>query len=182
MPVYLLAMVLALAPPPSAVSPGSAETAVVPEESITPDIRVVGRPPRCRPRPGDPLDGVEMSPAALEPRQQVIKRDPETGAWGLFADDDPVTGPGVWQRAGTRLDQYVFRVPGDGTPLCIGARSRRSPGWGQLRQVVDARPYHGRTVRVTLWAASRDAGRVWFWVASGRQYREGAPHRADMAS
>jgi hypothetical protein len=156
------------------------------EEIVLPEILVVGRIPRCRPSPGDPLDSVDLAPAAVEPQQQVIKRDVATGAMGVFRDDDPVTGPGVWQRAGVRMDQYVFRVPQDGNPLCIGARSERSPGWGQLRQVVDARPYHGKIVRVTMWAASREAGRVWFWVASGREAREGklpkVSRRADMAA
>ena len=176
----MLTLVLALAPA-LAAGPAPAEAPAA-EPEPPPEIRVVGRPPRCQRRPGDPLDRVDLAAAALEPRQQVIKRDPGTGAWGLSVDDDPVTGPGVWQRAGTRLDQYVFRVPEDGTPLCIGARSRRSPGWGQLRQVVDAAPYRGKIVRVTFWAASRDAGRVWFWLASGRDYREGARREADMAS
>jgi len=149
---------------------------------------VVGRIPRCHALPGDPLENVDLRPAAAQSRQQVIKRDPATGSVGVSADDDPVTGPGVWQRAGTRMDQYVFRAPADGTPLCIGARSKSSPGWGQLRQVIDAKPYHGKTVRVTMWAASRDAGRVWFWVASGREAKrdkEGNPQpsrRADMAA
>lgn len=156
------------------------------EEPALPEIVVVGRIPRCRPAPGDPLDSVDLVAAAAQSRQQVIKRDPATGAMGVFPDDDPVTGPGVWQRAGVRMDQYVFRVPLDGKPLCIGARSKKSPGWGQLRQVVDATPYHGKTVRVTMWAASREAGRVWFWVASGREAKEGklpkVSRQADMAA
>lgn len=153
-----------------------------PEESVSSDIVVVGRLPRCRPRLGDPLDSVDMAPAAAEALQQVIKRDPITGTMGVLPDDDPVTGPGVWQRAGTRMDRYVFRAPQDGSPLCIGTRDKSSPGWGQLRQVIDARPYHGKIVRVTMWAASREAGRVWFWVASGREHKRGTSRRADMAA
>lgn len=152
------------------------------EEPVPADIVVVGRLPRCQARAGDPLDSVDMAPAAARPLQQVIKRDPATGAMGVFPDDDPVTGLGVWQRAGTRMDQYVFRVPEDGSPLCIGARSRRSPGWGQLRQEFDATPYHGKIVRVTMWAASRDAGRVWFWLASGREGQPRSSRGADMAA
>jgi len=152
------------------------------DEAPSSAIVVVGGIPRCLPRPGDPLDEVDLTLAAVEPRQQVIRRDSETGTMGVFADDDPITGPGVWQRAGTRLDQYVFRVPEDGSPLCIGARHEAVPGWGQLRQVVDATPYHGKTVRVTMWAASRDAGRVWFWVASGREGRLRPSRGADMAA
>jgi hypothetical protein len=153
-------------------------------ESDLPEILVVGRVPRCRPLPGDPLDSVDLAAAASQSKQQVIKSDPMTGIMAVLPDDDPMTGPGIWQRAGTRMDQYVFRVPRDGTPLCIGTRNERAPGWAQLRQVVDAKPYHGKTVRVTLWAASRDAGRVWFWVASGREENQWpkAPRRADMAA
>jgi hypothetical protein len=145
---------------------------------------VVGRIPRCRALPDDPLDGVDLATAATR-EQQVIKLDPATGLMGVFPDDDPLTGPGIWQRAGTRMDHFVFRVPQDGTPLCIGARGKKSPGWGQLRQVIDATPYHGKTVRVTMWAASRDAGRVWFWLASGRDGKNDNPDRprnADMAA
>ncbi|MBO9712675.1 hypothetical protein [Sphingomonas sp.] len=123
-----------------------------------------------------------MAPAAAQSRQQVIKRDPATGVLGIFPDDDPVTGPDIWQRAGTRMDQYVFRIPEDGAPLCIGARSGGPHGWGQLRQVVDARPYRGKILRVTMWAASQKAGRVWFWVASGRPGKPSATARADMAT
>ena len=131
----------------------AAEEVTPAEEPDLPEVVVVGRIPRCRAMPGDPLDSVDLAAAAARSQQQVIKRDPVTGAMGVFPDDDPVTGPGVWQRAGTRMDQFVFRVPQDGKPLCIGARSTDSPGWGQLRQVVDATPYHGKTVRVTMWAA-----------------------------
>lgn len=166
-------------PPPAAQAPQVAEGADEPDDS---PILVVGQLPRCRPRPGDPLDSVDMAPAAAQSRQQVIKRDPATGVLGVFPDDDPVTGPGVWQRAGTRMDRYVFRVPEGAAPLCVGARGEGPSGTGQLRQVLDATPYHGKIVRVTMWAASRDAGRVWFWVASGRRHKPGAPRQADMAT
>jgi hypothetical protein len=166
-----------------------AEQGVAPaKEPDLPEIMVVGTVPRCHPLPGDPLDSVDLAPAAADSRQQVIKLDPVTGAMGVMPDDDPVTGPGIWQRAGRRIDQYVFRVPQDGAPLCIGAREKRASGWGQLRQVVDATPYHGKTVRVTMWAASRKATRVWFWVASGREAEKDkdgvarSSDRADMAA
>ena len=50
---YLLLMALAQAQP-AAAAPADAATppqAAAPEELVTPDIRVVGRPPRCQPRP-----------------------------------------------------------------------------------------------------------------------------------
>lgn len=171
--MLLLSLVLGLAPAAAAESTDRPEP---------PPITVIGIPPRCQPLPDDPLDEVDMAPAAVKPLQQVVKRDSATGAWGVFTDDDPVTGPGIWQRAGKRMDQYVFRAPRDGTPLCIGAAEKWPIGHGQLRQVVDAVPYRGKIVRVTMWAASRKAGRMWFWVASGRKYKPRAPRRADMAS
>ena len=137
------------APEPSETTQ-TAQTTQDSDEPENPPIIVVGRLPRCRPRPGDPLDSIDMAPAAAKSRQQVIKRDPATGTFGIFPDDDPVTGPGIWQRAGTRMDQYVFRVPADSAPLCIGARNGGPHGWGQLRQVIDAVPYRGKIVRVTM--------------------------------
>jgi hypothetical protein len=146
-----------------------------------PPILVVGVPPRCQPRPRDPLDDFVAKPDNRSV-PQVLKRDPATGLFGLFTDDYPLTGPGVWQRVGTGFDQYLFRAPEDGTPLCIGARSKGPVGWAQLRQIVDAKPYRGKIVRVTMWAATRKAARTWFWVASGREYKRRAPRRADQAS
>jgi hypothetical protein len=162
----------------------AAETTAAAETIDTaepPPILVVGVPPRCQIRPGDPLDDFAVDPATGSV-PQVLKRDPGTGLMGQFIDDYPLTGPGIWQRVGTGIDQYRFRAPEDGTPLCIGARSEGPRGWAQLRQIVDAAPYHGKIVRVTMWAATRKAARTWFWVASGREYKRGAPRRADQAS
>ena len=189
--LFFLMMTLALpaasdtAPQDTAKPNETTQTAQTTDSTDAPEdppIRVIGRLPKCRSLPGDPLDSVDMAPAVAKSSQQVIKRDPATGAMGIFPDDDPVTGPGIWQRAGTRIDQYVFSTPEDGTPLCIGARSGGPRGHGQLRQVVDAAPYHGKIVRVTMWVASQKAGRIWFWVASGRKYKPGAPRQADMAT
>lgn len=177
--LLLLGLMLTLTQPAAAQT---VPTAASSEEPENPTILVVGRLPHCQPRPGDPLDSVDMAPAAAKPRQQVIKRDSATGLFGIFPDDDPITGPGIWQRAGTRMDQYIFRVPEDGMPMCIGARNKGPQGWGQLRQVLDAAPYHGKTVRVTMWVASNKAGRIWFWVASGRPGKPGGARRADMAT
>lgn len=73
------------------------------EEPVLPEITVVGRIPRCHPLPGDPLDSVDLAPAAIRPLRQVIRLDPATGTLGVFPDDDPVSfgflldGPGdLW--------------------------------------------------------------------------------------
>lgn len=178
--ILTAAFALLIAQPAAAqVAPPDAGSVEEPESAA---IRIMGKLPRCKPRPDDPLDRLDMAPAAAAPRQQVIKQDPATGVFGIFRDDDPITGPGIWQRAGTRMDQYIFRIPEDGSPLCLGARDAAPRGWGQLRQVVDAAPYHGKIVRVTMWAASNKAGRIWFWVASGRRYKPGASRNADMST
>jgi hypothetical protein len=80
--------------------------------------------------PGDPQDDVDLSAAVASPQQQlVIRIDPATGRLGLFPDDYPPTGPEAWQRDGQRLNDYVFRVPTDGSPLCIGSREACHRAW-----------------------------------------------------
>ena len=125
---------------------------------------IVTGTPRCRPLAGDPLDAVDVSTAFG--RQQVLKTD-ESGRVGVHRDDDPITGPETWQRAGTAIRNYVFRAPTDGTPLCIGARSRNPDGFAQLRRVQGAAGGHGRYVRFTGFVATRLAGEVRLWLAAG---------------
>jgi len=146
-----------------------------PPVSDSDEVVVRGYPPHCHPRPGDPQDDVDLGAAAAAPqRQQVIRTDPASGQLGLFPDDYPSTPPEVWQRSGTRMNEYVFRVPADGTPLCIGSRDRLSAGVVQLRRAFEARPYWGRVMRFTAYVATRHAVRVSFWIASGTgQYRVG---------
>jgi len=139
------------------------------------EIVVRGYPPHCHPRTGDPQDEVDLSAAAAAPQQQqVIRVDPVTGKLGLFPDDYPPTAPDVWQRSGTRMNEYVFRVPPDANPLCIGSRNRLSAGVVQLRRAFEARPYWGKVMRFTAYVATRKVGEVSFWIASGTgQYKVG---------
>jgi hypothetical protein len=125
---------------------------------------IVTAPPRCRPLAGDRLDAVDVSTAFG--RQQVLKAD-ESGRIGVHHDDDPITGPETWQRAGTAIRNYVFRAPMDGTPLCIGARSRNPDGFAQLRRVQDPGGAHGSYVRFTAFVATRSAAEVRLWLAAG---------------
>jgi hypothetical protein len=125
---------------------------------------IVTAPPRCRPLAGEPLDAVDVRLAFGS--QQVLKAD-ASGVIGVHPDDDPILGPETWQRAGTAIRNYVFRAPADGTPLCIGARSRNPDGFGQLRRVQDAAPAHGRYVRFTAYVATRQAAEVRLWLAVG---------------
>jgi hypothetical protein len=105
----------------------------------------------------------------------VIRAD-ERGRFGVHPDDDPVTGPETWQRAGTAIRNYVFRAPLDGAPLCIGARSRFPEGFGQLRRVQAAGAAHGKFVRFTAFVATRQANSVRLWLAAGdgRAVRRGS--------
>jgi hypothetical protein len=50
--------------------------------------------------------------------------------------------------------------------LCIGARGRPN-GWGQLRRILDATPFRGKTVRFTAFVATRETAEVRLWLAAG---------------
>ena len=120
-------------------------------------------PPPCHPRPGDPLDAVKNLPdhwvtLRLEPDNKVV-----IATDALRFEDDVRT----WQRSGKNMGDYVFRVPTDGTPLCIGSRSEQPRGSVQLRRQLDPRDFRGQHVRFTAFAASRNAKSVSFWVNGG---------------
>lgn len=128
-------------------------------------------PPRCAPRPGDPADALAARPGIGE--QSVVAVD-AAGAAVLVKDREQLTGPGHWQRVGNAVGDYVFRVPADGSPMCIGARIPHPNGWGQLRQIVDVHPYFGSYVRFTAWVATRKAAEVRFWlIAAAKPYGMG---------
>jgi hypothetical protein len=146
---------------------GIAQASTAPPPLDSGEVVVHGYPPHCHPRPGDPQDAVDLTPAAGGKLQQVIRIDPATGRYGLFEDDYPVTGSDIWQRDGTGIDQFVFRVPASDDPVCIGARSPRAKGFAQLRRSFMARPYWGKFVRLTAFVATRKARDVRFWVAAG---------------
>jgi hypothetical protein len=161
------AMVLLGSSCPSAAQ--SAKHDVVVDNSHGPDdIVVVGVPPRCRPRSGDPQDLVDVSSSTIAGRgQQTIQRDPASGGYALVADNFPITGPFIWQRAGTRIRDYTFRVTSDGEPICIGAHHRFVRGLGQLRRAFDAKPFWGKYLLLTASVSARRAGRVDMWIAAG---------------
>jgi hypothetical protein len=125
---------------------------------------VVNGRPHCRPLQADPYDAVA---APLHHAQRMIAPSRDTGEPELRRDRDPITGPDVWQRAGTAIGAYVFRAPASGATLCIGARIDRPDGFGQLRQVLDAHPYRTKTIRFTAWVATSEVHEVRFWLAAG---------------
>jgi len=150
----------------------SAQAANPARETADPtEVVIKAYPPHCHPVPGDPQDGVDLSMVGGSAEQQVVQIDPISGKYVLTRDDYPTTAPGVWQRDGTRLHEFVFRVPKDGNPLCIGTRGSHSLGLAQLRQAIDARPYRRKVLRFTAWIATRKVDAVRLWLAAGTNER-----------
>lgn len=129
----------------------------------TPAYIIVRGRPRCRPLHDDPYDAV---PAPLHHGQSVIAPNRHSGALELRRDNDPISGPDQWHRAGTAIGAFVFRAPGNGSTMCIGAIDNPH-GFGQLRQELDAHPYRGKTLRFTAWVMTSEAHEVRFWLAAG---------------
>ncbi len=157
-------------PDPADSAPADLEivvTGVTPWSEIV--VRGRRRAPPCVPLAGDPLDEVRipsMSSDGQQRRQSVIV--PVAGNTFEFQrNTEQVTGPVFWQRAGTGIDQYVFRAPSDGTPMCIGAKWSHPAGYAQFRRITDSTPFEGKRVRFTAWAATGDAKLVRFWLAAG---------------
>jgi hypothetical protein len=136
----------------------------------TRDIVVNGRTRKCRPPPGDPLGRINLPSSLLsEPFQQSVVKTFGPGQYELTPDDDPVTGPDVWQRAGRGLSQYVFHVASLDHAICIGADAPDRKTFAQLRRIVSAKPFWGKRVRFTAWVATNNAAMVNFWLASARR-------------
>lgn len=124
-----------------------------------------GKAVRCRPLSDDPQDSwVPTNLQIQRPRRSVLVPRPDGRGFDLVDDDGEVGGFGVWRRAGTRLDQYVFRGPTQIPLLCIGSKGDSPEGYAQLRLTLRAAPFHGKRLRFTGWVASRDARAVSFWL------------------
>jgi hypothetical protein len=137
----------------------------------------------CRKLRNEPLDQVDARPRGEKRKQSVIGTNAK-GQLALRGDDHPITGPDYWQRAGTGIDQYVFRATYDGKPICIGGERNGHLGYGQLRRVLDAAPLRGRRVRFSAQVATRQASMVRFWLAAGntdgRVYLGGNTNNFDL--
>ena len=130
------------------------------DDGLAPNV-----PPRCVKRPGDPADLVEVG--TYKSAQRVIAPD-KKGVLSWQLDKEQILRPESWQRAGTGLGQYIFRVPDDGLPMCIGAILKKPNGWGQLRKIIQTtKEMRGKYVHFTTLIAARDADRIRFWVALG---------------
>ncbi|MET3710153.1 hypothetical protein ABIC65_000833 [Sphingomonas trueperi] len=142
---------------------------MAPPDIADDEIVVTGTVPRCWPRTDDPQDAVDRD-AGTGPRgRQLIWRDVTKQRYALVPDHFPTADPMLWQRAGVRLKDFVFRVPEDGEKVCIGARNRFGGGVAQLRRGFDASPYWGRYMILTANVAARKAGRVDMWIAAGAE-------------
>jgi hypothetical protein len=140
-------------------------------------IVINGRSVRCRPLANDPQDLWRPANPSFPNRSQSILLPQVDGLGFKLADDsEQLGGQGVWRRVGTGIDQYVFRVPMEASLLCIGAKTKYPAGYGQLRQILDAKPYRGHRIRFTAWTASRNAARVNFWLASADPNADWATH------
>lgn len=150
--------------------PAVDESLTGPEPVVTGyrEIVVNGRARHCYKLRNDPVNSVDATPPDGVRRQSEIV--PFGNGKFVFQpeEEEPVTGPVFWARTGTGIDQYIFRTPTSGAPLCIGAKWSDPEGWGQLRRIVDAAPYQGHRVRFTAWATTGDARSVRFWLAAGK--------------
>lgn len=123
---------------------------------------VVHAPPRCARRPGDPADLVPVHKGITEQRVIAPNRH---GVLVWRSDDEPIGGD-RWERAGTAVGDYVFRVPANDDPLCIGAAVRTPGGYGQLRRIVSADGMDGQYLHFSALVATRVAGLVRFWLTA----------------
>ena len=164
----LLAPAAALAQetPPAEVDTGGE---IVVTGMLAPDPGIVVEAvPLCYDRDGDPFDTVPV-PSGVR-GQSVIGPD-ANGVVRWHEDDQPVLGPAIWQRTGTAIGDYHFRVPAEADkPLCIGARAHATNGFASLRRIVAADGMHGRYVHFSARVATRKAGLVRFYLAAGDEF------------
>lgn len=137
------------------------------------DIVVNGRAIRCHAAAGDPLD--EVSVGSNSGEHTMIVPDGQ-GGFSATRVTERMTGPEFWQRVGVGIGAYRFRAPAGGNPMCIGARGGANSHntFGGFRRILDAARFRGHRVRFTAWVATRKAGQVSFWLATGSQL-EGGP-------
>lgn len=133
------------------------------------EIVVTGFPPHCQPRPGDAQDEPTAA-APMDSRWRGMQADKKNGGYKAveryYRRSGALTDQGVWRRAGDALPDFIFRVPSDGSPLCIGARVRSPRGSVQLQQLLHPGPYRCKYVRFTAFVATRRAD-AWLWLNNG---------------
>jgi hypothetical protein len=155
----------------SAQTGGSQSVAAGPEASdvvvtAVRDVVVNGRARHCYPRPGDPLDKVNVNSDLGRTGQSAIVPAGEAG-FALEPNAEQMTGPDYWQRVGRSIEYYVFRGSFHGGPMCVGGSMPDPNTYGGYRRILDAGPYRGKRIRFTLWVATGQARSVHFWLAAG---------------
>lgn len=135
-----------------------------------PDLVVSGTGktfPRCTRRSGDPQDAYALPTGG---NLQRTLREVSPGKYRVEGETNPVTGPVVWQRAGTGMGSYVYRAPPDDSLLCIGSPGASARTWGQLRRILDGSKFPGKYVRMTAFVAARKGSDARAWVAAGNRH------------
>lgn len=152
---------------PSAANPEVSDIVV----TAVRDIVVNGRARHCYPRPGDPLDKVNVrSPLGREGQSAIVPAG--GGGFSLEPNAEQITGPEYWQRVGRSIGQYVFRGSSRGGPMCVGGNMPDPHTYAGFRRITDAAPYRGKRIRFTAWVATGEARLVHFWLAAGTEQRK----------
>lgn len=132
------------------------------------EVIVRGTIPRCKPLSDDPQDAL-VPPLSNE--LITIVPDGQNGGFRFvpnLRDGRPQVkaSPDLWLRSGAKLANFTFRVPKDGTPLCIGLKPGHSSGQAKIMKIMDAMPFACRFVRFSLFVAARKADGV-IWLNGG---------------
>lgn len=132
------------------------------------DIVVRGAIPHCKALPGDPEDALPATPAG---KLVTIVPDEQNGGYRIIPnmkDGRPSVkaSPDLWLRSGDALSNFIFRMPHDGTPYCIGKKPGHSGGVAKIMKIMDAAPYACRFLRFSLFVAARKAEGV-IWLNGG---------------
>lgn len=132
------------------------------------EVIVRGTIPHCKPLSDDPQDAL-VPPLSKE--LITIVPDAPNGGFRFvpnLRDGRPQVkaSPDLWLRSGAKLANFTFRVPKDGTPLCIGLKPGHSSGQAKIMKIMDAMPFACRFVRFSLFVAARKADGV-IWLNGG---------------
>lgn len=141
------------------------------KEGDYPDLVVSGTGktfPHCTRRSGDPQDSYKLP---VGDNLQRTLREFAPGKYRVEGETNPITGPLVWQRAGTGMGSFVYRAPPDDSLLCIGSKSAPGNSWGQLRRILDGSTIRGKYVRMTAFVAARRGSDARAWLAAGNNHK-----------
>lgn len=165
------AALLAIASLGMGAAPRQAADNAPQEQVSTDEIVVNGYAPHCHPRPGEPMDQF-MQTGPISTADYFSVRPDDAGGFRYVSErrhpDLWYTSPDYWQRAGMAIPDFVFRVPTDGTPLCIGARTKSPRGWVQLRKILRPTEFRCKFPRFTAFVATRRSDAM-IWLNDGKR-------------